>query len=79
MDMAVSVSNLTYSHSTAAQPSLLDINLHLPQGSRTILVGANGGRPKPFILQALLTQLPSWEVYFVANLGREKAGNDTRR
>jgi hypothetical protein len=41
---AVSVSNLTYSHTTADPPSLLDINIHLPRGSRTILVGANGGR-----------------------------------
>ena len=40
---SVSVSNLSYSHLIADSPSLLDIHLHLPRGSRTILVGANGG------------------------------------
>lgn len=40
---AVSVSSLTYSHNPPSPPALLDIDLHLPRGSRTIIVGANGG------------------------------------
>lgn len=61
MDEAVSISNLTYSHSTGDQPSLLDINLHLPQGSRTILVGANGGW-HPNILTYYLPCSPSFSA-----------------
>jgi hypothetical protein len=78
---AVSVSNLTYSHSTSTdQPSLLHVDLHLPPGSRTILVGANGGWLILLILPASLTQVRvSWQVHFVTDLGREKACNDTRR
>lgn len=40
---AVSVTNLTYSYHPGSPPSLLDINLNLPRGSRTLIVGANGG------------------------------------
>lgn len=42
------VNNLTFQHNQLdkdATPSLIDINLALPKGSRTILVGANGGEP----------------------------------
>ena len=39
----ISIDNLTYSHAPGAPSSLTDINIHLPKGSRTILVGANGG------------------------------------
>ncbi|KAF9462623.1 P-loop containing nucleoside triphosphate hydrolase protein [Collybia nuda] len=49
---AVSVSNLTYSHNPPFPPALLDINLHLPRGSRTIVVGANGAG-KSTLLQIL--------------------------
>ncbi|KAG6850045.1 hypothetical protein H0H93_002054 [Arthromyces matolae] len=38
----ISVSNLTYCHQTDNEPSLLDVALNLPRGSRTIIVGANG-------------------------------------
>lgn len=77
---AVSVSNLSYSHSVDTDPpSLLDIHLHLPRGSRTILIGANGGWLKSVILLLLLTQLLSWEIHPVTNLGRETACNTTRR
>lgn len=37
------IENLTYTHPGALEPSLNDITLRLPKGSRTILVGANGG------------------------------------
>jgi ABC-type multidrug transport system fused ATPase/permease subunit len=37
------VRNLTFSHSPAAPPSLSDVNITLPKGSRTLLIGANGG------------------------------------
>jgi len=39
----ISATNLTYSYNSFSPPSLVDINLSLPRGSRTILVGANGG------------------------------------
>jgi len=41
--LAVSVVGLTYSHSPLTPPSLLDVVLALPSGSRTLLIGANGG------------------------------------
>ena len=40
----ISITNLTYTHREGASPSLSDVNIHLPKGSRTILVGANGGK-----------------------------------
>lgn len=40
---AIAVDGLTYNHGTNDLPSLSDISLHLPPGSRTIIVGANGG------------------------------------
>jgi len=41
--MTIAIHGLTYSHDTSDQPSLSDISLQLPSGSRTIIVGANGG------------------------------------
>ena len=38
------VENLTYHHAPGAPPSLSDVNIHLPKGSRALLVGANGGK-----------------------------------
>ncbi len=38
------INNLTYTHRKGASPSLSDVNIRLPKGSRTILVGANGGK-----------------------------------
>lgn len=35
--------NLTYKHNPNVEASLIDISFDLPKGSRTILVGANGG------------------------------------
>jgi CCR4-NOT complex subunit CAF16 len=37
------VRNLTYSHSPSTPAVLKDINITLPKGSRTLLIGANGG------------------------------------
>lgn len=45
MDNVVAVAALTYAHAPDAPPSLSHINLDLPPGSRTLLVGANGGKP----------------------------------
>lgn len=42
-DFEISISHLTYSHKPDDPPSLIDISIYLPKGSRTILVGANGG------------------------------------
>ncbi|KAH9981834.1 P-loop containing nucleoside triphosphate hydrolase protein [Russula compacta] len=36
------VQNLTYHHDPSAPASLYDININLPKGSRTLLIGANG-------------------------------------
>jgi len=49
---AIAVDKLTYHHGTSNQPSLSNISLHLPQGSRTIIVGANGAG-KSTLLQIL--------------------------
>jgi CCR4-NOT complex subunit CAF16 len=43
----ISVDRLTFAHPN--QPPALDnVALHLPPGSRTIIVGANGGKPPAF-------------------------------
>lgn len=49
---AISVTNLSYSHNSFSPPALQDITLHLPPGSRTILIGANGAG-KSTLLQLL--------------------------
>ncbi|KAI9508675.1 P-loop containing nucleoside triphosphate hydrolase protein [Russula earlei] len=46
------VQNLTYHHDPSAPASLSDINIDLPKGSRTILIGANGAG-KSTLLQIL--------------------------
>ncbi|KAF8484463.1 P-loop containing nucleoside triphosphate hydrolase protein [Russula ochroleuca] len=46
------VQNLTYSHDPSAPASLSDINISLPKGSRTLLIGANGAG-KSTLLQIL--------------------------
>lgn len=51
-DFTVSVSRLTYSHKPNTPPSLQDISIQLPRGSRTILCGANGAG-KSTLLQIL--------------------------
>ena len=39
----IAVQDLTFQHNSAPEPALKDINLFLPKGSRTVLIGANGG------------------------------------
>lgn len=48
----VEIKGLTYSHNPSSPNSLIDIDLNLPKGSRTILVGANGAG-KSTLLQIL--------------------------
>ncbi|KAI0248665.1 P-loop containing nucleoside triphosphate hydrolase protein [Lactifluus subvellereus] len=48
----VFVQNLTYSYGPSAPPTLSDINISLPKGSRTLLIGANGAG-KSTLLQIL--------------------------
>ncbi|KAF8558779.1 P-loop containing nucleoside triphosphate hydrolase protein [Imleria badia] len=50
--MAIAVQDLTFYHGTSEAPSLSNISLQLPPGSRTILVGANGAG-KSTLLQIL--------------------------
>lgn len=43
----IDVKALTYNHlsySNNATPALVDLALGLPKGSRTLLIGANGGK-----------------------------------
>jgi len=44
--------NLTYFHDPSGPPSLSDISISLPKGSRTLLIGANGAG-KSTLLQIL--------------------------
>ncbi|TFY55762.1 hypothetical protein EVG20_g9199 [Dentipellis fragilis] len=48
----ISVEHLTFRHNPHVPPSLIDIDIHLPKGSRTVLVGANGAG-KSTLLQIL--------------------------
>ncbi|KAI5116956.1 hypothetical protein M0805_001929 [Coniferiporia weirii] len=48
----IDVAHLTFAHHPDAEPSLVDLSLSLPPGSRTILVGANGAG-KSTLLQIL--------------------------
>ncbi|CAO1627704.1 unnamed protein product [Sympodiomycopsis kandeliae] len=41
-ETAIKVDKLNYTFQNHSEPSLIDINLSLPQGSRTLLIGANG-------------------------------------
>jgi hypothetical protein len=45
---AIEVKGLTYKHNSYSDktpPALVDLSLSLPKGSRTLLIGANGGKP----------------------------------
>jgi len=48
----ITVQNLTYSHGPSVPASLSNINIALPKGSRTLLIGANGAG-KSTLLQIL--------------------------
>jgi len=52
LDYEISIHNLTYAHNPVGTPSLTNITMNLPRGSRTILVGANGAG-KSTLLQIL--------------------------
>ena len=43
VEPTIDVAHLTFSHQTGADPVLKDLNFSLPPGSRTLLIGANGG------------------------------------
>ena len=54
-DPAILIRNLTFRHdpsNASAEPSLLNLDLSLPRGSRTLLIGANGAG-KSTLLQLL--------------------------
>ena len=72
MDLAISVSNLTYHHNTLSAPSLFNVNLALPPGSRTLLIGANGGPPFPSPSDPELT-FCSGEIHFAPASRRSQA------
>ncbi|KAF9222029.1 P-loop containing nucleoside triphosphate hydrolase protein [Gyrodon lividus] len=52
VNYTIAVDGLTYCHDPNSSPSLSNISLHLPPGSRTIIVGANGAG-KSTLLQIL--------------------------
>lgn len=58
-ELAISVSQLTYLHNRDSPPSLEDVSIHLPPGSRTILVGANGGQD---LFPSLSEQFPDQQL-----------------
>ncbi len=68
---AISVNSLTYAHNSFSEPSLVDVRLHLPKGSRTILIGANGGSYTLILLwyntPELITIPISWQVHPLAD------------
>ena len=39
---AIHVQNLTFAYDKSMEPTLKDLNLKLPKGSRCLLIGANG-------------------------------------
>ena len=64
----ITVQNLTYHHDPSVPASLSDINIDLPKGSRTLLVGANGGVHFP--------RLDRWQCP-IENLSWSSAGKST--
>ncbi|KAF9009091.1 P-loop containing nucleoside triphosphate hydrolase protein [Cyathus striatus] len=63
--LTIAIQGLTYAHNSFSPPSLTDVALRLPRGSRTILVGANGAG-KSTLLQVLagkrLVNTPSADI-----------------
>ncbi len=77
----ISVQNLTYSHGPSVPASLSNINIALPKGSRTLLIGANGGVHSPHNNRwprLLMLIFISWEINTASNFGRQAAGNIQR-
>ena len=60
--LEIFVQNLTFSHvpsNPSVEPSLVDISLALPKGSRTVLIGANGGKS---FFSSFRHELVSWKA-----------------
>lgn len=55
-DEAISVDGLTYQHKVVPGTplALKDLSLHLAKGSRTLLVGANGGTHQDSMLDSIV-------------------------
>ena len=75
---AISVANLSYSHNSFSPPALRDITLHLPPGSRTILIGANGGVMDTSPVYPSLIFF-SWQIHLASIIGGQKACHFFRR
>lgn len=56
-DDAIFVNSLTYYHSLGVEPALKDVDLRLRKGSRTLLIGANGGLSNALCSQAAASNL----------------------
>lgn len=58
MTNAIDIQGLSYAHdqhANASNLSLKNVDLELPRGSRTVLIGANGGQAALILFRASLT------------------------
>ena len=69
----IHIQNLTFNHRNDNQPALSNVNLSLPPGSRTLLIGANGGTVPlfPFPISVQVPEhthrlLPYFVIYITA-------------
>ena len=73
MASTISAKHLTFSYNSFSPPCLVDFNLNLTPGSRTILVGANGGLELAhFNLKSILICTNSWEIDLVTTTCRKE-------
>jgi CCR4-NOT complex subunit CAF16 len=69
----VSVKDLTFIPQGAPEPALDNVSLSLPKGSRTLLIGANGGQSFSLSQQISLQLQNSREIHPLADPGRKEA------
>ena len=74
MASAISAKHLTFSYNPFSPPCLVDLNLNLAPGSRTLLVGANGGLELAHFLPSDtdLLHTNSWEIDLVTTTCRKE-------
>jgi ABC-type uncharacterized transport system ATPase subunit len=73
---AIEAKSLTYkhvSHNDGIPPALVDLSLGLPKGSRTLLIGANGGKLKSEHVMSMKLIHGSWKI----NIASDTCGKAT--